>query len=367
MILEERIDAVARHGFTERQARFLVTVMRHAGVCVPRQYAAFASIAYGHKTNAFFDRLVSRRYATACGCLHNRARLFRVHHRPLYEAIGEPHSPLRRPVPAARALERLMLLDAILALPQLDWLTTDVEKVAFFTATAGVPLDSLPHAAFGNVQPEAIRRFPDALPIGIESSGRVVFLYLVADLGPDGFRTFLRRHVDLLRAVAQWTLRLVFPRARASLHDAYQAVVHEELETPLEPRTIECLRAEFERLRGRQGSPESRPPFDAFCGWPELQAGRIAALYSRWLRGGDRALDATSSRELAEAIDDGRGRVETYVIPHAYRHLSPLVSRSMARLAGVEKGATRGATSPAQPQPLSIGAIADNHLHSSPA
>jgi hypothetical protein len=32
--------------FTERQARFLVTVMLHAGVCVPRQYASFAGVAY---------------------------------------------------------------------------------------------------------------------------------------------------------------------------------------------------------------------------------------------------------------------------------------------------------------------------------
>ncbi len=34
----ERVQAVTDFGFTERQARFLVLVMRHAGVCVPRQY-----------------------------------------------------------------------------------------------------------------------------------------------------------------------------------------------------------------------------------------------------------------------------------------------------------------------------------------
>ena len=35
----------AEFGFTERQARFLVLVMRHAGLCVPRQYATFAGVA----------------------------------------------------------------------------------------------------------------------------------------------------------------------------------------------------------------------------------------------------------------------------------------------------------------------------------
>lgn len=63
MTLEERIHAVARLGFTERQARFLVTVMRHAGVCVPRQYATFAGIAYGHKSPRSRLSLRSPRYA----------------------------------------------------------------------------------------------------------------------------------------------------------------------------------------------------------------------------------------------------------------------------------------------------------------
>jgi hypothetical protein len=35
---------------TERQARFLTTVMLHAGVCVPRQYARFCDIVHGEKT-----------------------------------------------------------------------------------------------------------------------------------------------------------------------------------------------------------------------------------------------------------------------------------------------------------------------------
>ena len=39
MSTHDRIQAVTEFGFTERQARFLVLVMRHAGVCVPRQYA----------------------------------------------------------------------------------------------------------------------------------------------------------------------------------------------------------------------------------------------------------------------------------------------------------------------------------------
>jgi hypothetical protein len=56
--------------------------MRHAGLCVKRQYAVFAGIAPGgEKCNAFFDRLVRRGYAVSSDCIHNRARLYHVHHK----------------------------------------------------------------------------------------------------------------------------------------------------------------------------------------------------------------------------------------------------------------------------------------------
>ena len=53
-----------RFGYTERQARFLATVMLHGGVCVERRYCKFAGIAHGQKTHDFFERLVNRRHAT---------------------------------------------------------------------------------------------------------------------------------------------------------------------------------------------------------------------------------------------------------------------------------------------------------------
>jgi predicted site-specific integrase-resolvase len=51
--------------FAQRQARFLVTVMLHSGVCLLRQYTAFAGIVHGQKTRKFFAKLVKHRYATA--------------------------------------------------------------------------------------------------------------------------------------------------------------------------------------------------------------------------------------------------------------------------------------------------------------
>ena len=50
----ERIDAVAKLGFTPRQAGFLVTVVLHAGVCLSRQYCAYS----GHRPGAECPRLL---------------------------------------------------------------------------------------------------------------------------------------------------------------------------------------------------------------------------------------------------------------------------------------------------------------------
>jgi hypothetical protein len=81
----ERVAEIkGRFGFTERQAGFLVTVMLHAGVCLARQYCAFARIKYGEPMRTFFQTLEARRFVTPQTCAHGRARLFHLHYKPLY-------------------------------------------------------------------------------------------------------------------------------------------------------------------------------------------------------------------------------------------------------------------------------------------
>ena len=107
-VRQERVDALTSFRFTERQARFLVTVLIHSGVFVPRQYRAFARIAHGQKTHDFLAKLVGRGYAKAItpGALH-RGRLYHVQYKPLYRAIGEPDNRHRKPAVLGRSIERL--------------------------------------------------------------------------------------------------------------------------------------------------------------------------------------------------------------------------------------------------------------------
>jgi hypothetical protein len=211
---EDRVKAIAEFGFSERQARFLEMVLRHAGVCVPRQYASFAGIASGgDKCNAFFDKLIRREYAIPCHCVHNRARLYRVHYKPLYRAIGEVESRYRRPVPARRAVERVMLLDAVLGSPHLNWLTSEAERVTYLAAL------NAPASATNTLDARAttqslrrVARSSSSFPIGIDAADRALLLYLVTVPWTEEFRTFLRARATFLRKVPSWTLRLVFPR-----------------------------------------------------------------------------------------------------------------------------------------------------------
>jgi len=238
MTWDERVKAIADHGFTERQASFLVTVMLHSGVCLGRHYSAFARITHGQKVQDFFRKVVARKYATARRCGHNRARLYHFHHKPMYEAIGEPDNRHRRPLPLSRAVERLMVLDAVLGQRDLQWLATEREKVAYFTTVQRVPLADLPSLTFSSDAGQTVRRFTDKLPIGIGDDGRTyVFLYLVTRPLPADFRMFLERHAELWRALPAWSVRLLIPHHLSNSMNRYQEAFREQVGSPLVRRS----------------------------------------------------------------------------------------------------------------------------------
>jgi hypothetical protein len=107
MNLDDAVGTIISRGFTERQARFLVLVARHSGVCVMRQYSAFAGVVFGHTTRRFFTKLERLGWVSTYDCARKRARIYHVRHRELYEAVGDAESRLRRPPTVPRALERI--------------------------------------------------------------------------------------------------------------------------------------------------------------------------------------------------------------------------------------------------------------------
>jgi hypothetical protein len=346
---DERVKALAEFGFTERQARFLMTVMLFGGVCVPKQYAQFAGTAYGHKVNAFFDKLVQRGFATKCRCIHNRAALYHVHHRRLYMAIGEGCSRYRRPVPAGRAIDRVMRLDAVLRYLEVDWLVTEQEKIEFVSAVVPtLAAERLPHVTVGS----RIRLFPDDVVIGV-TAGRPLLLHLVLTPFDDDFRAVLQRYGDLLGALPRWTLRLLFPKHAARLMGRFQVAFRDELATPLSSATLDELRWYFEQAR-RAATSRTSLPRDRRCRRAQdaFAAPRFRVLYRRWLRDGEPAFDVISTDRIVDHLANETGRVECDALYVSHHHLSPLVSPAFdAR--GVEEQEVRVDERSARSQPPS--------------
>jgi hypothetical protein len=329
-IRPERVNAVIAFGFTERQARFLVHVLIHSGVFIERQYRAFAGIAHGQNTHDFLAKLVSRGYATAItpGALH-RGRLFHVQYKPLYEAIGEPNNRNRKPASLGRFVERLMLLDAVLADRHHGWLGTERDKVAYFSdrLQKDLPREWYPHLTFGEGKEKTTRYFPEKLPIGVARDGgrRHVFLYLVTREVPAEFRLFLLRHADLLKWVDEWTIRVLVPRRFRKAAALYRYALRDAFTMPLTPADVDQLDWYFRARQGQATDPAPDPDLDLGTGARKFGAARFRALHRMWEQRGIQALWAVQTGILHDHLQRGWGRLEFAELPHQYLQLTPLV------------------------------------------
>ena len=337
-----RVAALAQYGLTLRQRQFLVTVMVHSGCFLERQYCEFTGTARGQNSREFVARLVDRGFARAIepGPVR-RGRLYHVHHKPLYEAIGLADNRNRRLRTIGRMVERVMVLDAVLGDRRCWWLSPECDKRAFFDLTqqTGLRPEDYPHIAFGAGRTNMIRCFPDKLPIGIQKddTSRFVFLYLVNRQLPVDFRQFLIRHAELFRFLHEWRVRLLLPRRFRKAQALYKAALREELWTPVNPsvsKSLETYFGERQEQGGHLGDPSDRYIAQEFRkqGMPKIQA-----LYRAWRRSGDRVLWQSCSTCLRDDRAYGRSEVEVQLLNRQYLQLTG----SMDRDVWAKRGAKR--------------------------
>ena len=327
---EERTRRVVAFGFTERQAAFLIEVMLHSGFFLGRQYCSFARIVRGQKLVDFLDKLTSRKLATPYLCGHNKARVYHLHHAGLYEAIEQRDVRFRKRMALGRAVERLMILDHVIAHREFRWLGAEQDKVAHFLTATSLSREALPRLAFGDEPNVTVRFFPDKLPVGVSSDGRRhAFLYLLANPLPHDFRVFLRRHAELLRALPAWSVQLLVPFDQAGgegraqqLAEVYDKAFRQELAAPLDAVTANELRWFWEATSLGATAVEDHRMRRArrIFGTPRFRALRRALELD-----GHRAVDVASSRSLADAIDRLEGRLERHDLRRQYFHLTHLV------------------------------------------
>ena len=240
-----------------------------------------------------------------------------MHSKPLYAAIGEPNNRNRKPVTLARAIERLMVLDTVLARAQASVAGQPSARRSSTSSTATtLRLKELPHLVFGAGPEKTIRYFPDKLPIGIAGDGRThVFLYLVNRQTPVDFRAFLHRHAELLRALAEWELRLLVPRHLVEAAPLFEAGCREMSWAGRFAWTTwpNCAGTSGSRTKSIDGgAPEDFRRFRRAC--RAFSGAAVSRALSALEEERRPALDATVSPVLEDKIARRRGHVTSEVL-----------------------------------------------------
>jgi hypothetical protein len=252
----------------------------------------------------------------------------------LYAALGEPDNRNRRRVTIDRAIERLMLLDGVLADRSVTWLGSEREKRHYFKQRLGDSLrdEEYPRLVFGKRPNVTVRYFPDKLPIGYDRDHyRHVFMYLARSPSPMDFRVFILRHLELLNALGFWTIRVLFPRSLAASMETYSGAAYELLKKPLTP-------SQTEELIWFLRQPQSLALDASVADRARLQAARrafrsprFAAIRRHWIAEGSRAVFLAASPVARDTFDRRRGSVECLELPHAYEHLFVLARQVAGR------------------------------------
>lgn len=328
MTFDERVQALGELGFSERQTRFLVIVALHGGFCLRRQYMAFAGLTYGAGVREFLDRLVARKLAARFAFRRDRGHVYHLHASAIYDAIGQPDNRNRRSASAALIARKLMVLDYVLAHPEVEWLATEEDKVAFFTGRFGIcPLD-LPqriYVAPRRDTPSTTRYFIHKLPIFVSDKAPLVsFVWLVTDTSGEAFERFLQDHVRLLSQLSHWQIVATAPRhipglpACASALDRVMAAV----EPPRPVNECRALLAYFARLAQIERNDLGGVTIEEIQWFQKtrqrFQNNEYEVLFQRWKLQGNAALPDRGATGFLAAIRDGRGSLVTDRLPLSY-------------------------------------------------
>jgi hypothetical protein len=331
MTLEDRVVALEPLGFTPRQTRFIALVALHSGYCLRRQYAAFAGIRYGKSVCDLFEKLVARGLATSFTQRADRGRIYHLQARAIYRAIGEPEHRNRREASAALIARRMMVLDYVLSHADVEWFSTEDEKIDLFARLGVTPRD-LPQRASAAVRTEAssaTRYFGHEAPVAVVGDPPVpTFVCLVTDTTGRMLEQFLRDHGRLFAWLPAWTVVAIGPRP-TGLH-ACEGAFERYLRRPMETVSASTDDDLIWFFRARQAVDQgdltglSVTAIDRFRTLREaFRRPVFEELYLAWRRDGDAVLGSSAASARHHGMRSV-GTLVTQLLPFDYSQFGSL-------------------------------------------
>ena len=181
--LHDREKALEPFGWKGRETEWIALVCLHSGVFTRSQFCHFFEGAARIRAYRFVHDLVERELAVEYDIPNKRggAKAVRISNKEIYRKLGIENVRHRRESDESIMLRRLLSLDYILEYPELPWLPTEQEKVAFFDSL-GIDRRRLPRRIYHGSNGNQTRYFALKLPIACDAKS-ATFVYV--DPGKD--------------------------------------------------------------------------------------------------------------------------------------------------------------------------------------
>lgn len=213
----QRVAALRRFGYTQREAEFLELAVTHSGYFLRRQFNAFLGQPDGGAADRFLRRaherghLRSRRIA-------KRSMLHHVASYQLYRAVADPDCRHRRERALWAVRKKVMALDYVLAHRGERFLATSAQKLTFFSGELGLSPTWFPSKAYHVAGSGRLTRryFVDRFPIHVAGDDVsrlpvVSFCYVDDGLSLSGFKTYLDQCQPLLAVLGRFRIVVASP------------------------------------------------------------------------------------------------------------------------------------------------------------
>ena len=168
--LLEREKKLKPFGLTGRDAEWVALVCLHSGVFTRPQFCHFFEGAARTRALRFVRTLVERGLAVEFDLPNNNggAKGCRIINKTIYRELEIENVRHRREAKDSLLLRRLLSLDYVLEYPELPWLPTEQEKVAFFDLL-GIDRNRIPHRIYHGAVGKQTRYFALKLPIAADA------------------------------------------------------------------------------------------------------------------------------------------------------------------------------------------------------